>query len=64
MRFVSLHILVPGVWSVQQGHDLAETIEQQIHARLTHTTVFTHLEPAEDAVSWADQQLDRVANAP
>ena len=61
-RFVSLHILVPGAWSVQQAHDLAETIEQQIRARLPDTTVFTHLEPAEDALSWDDQLLDRVAS--
>jgi cation diffusion facilitator family transporter len=58
-RFVSLHILVPGAWPVQQAHDLAETIEQEIRARLPNTTVFTHLEPAEDRLSWADQLLDR-----
>ena len=62
-RFVSFHILVPGAWSVKQGHDLAEAIEQQIHARMSDTTIFTHLEPAEDAVSWDDQSLDR-ADAP
>jgi cation diffusion facilitator family transporter len=61
-RFVSLHILVPGIWSVQQAHDLAEALEQQIRARLTHTTVFTHLEPTEDTVSWEGQLLDRVAS--
>ena len=58
-RFVSLHVLVPGAWPVQQAHDLAETIEQEIRVRLPNTTVFTHLEPAEDRLSWADQLLDR-----
>jgi cation diffusion facilitator family transporter len=58
-RFVSLHILVPGAWTIQQGHTLAEQIERAIIAALPKTTVFTHLEPIEDSVSWEDQALDR-----
>jgi cation diffusion facilitator family transporter len=62
-RFVSLHILVPGAWTIQQGHALAEQIERAIIAALPKTTVFTHLEPIEDPTSWEDQALDR-QNAP
>jgi cation diffusion facilitator family transporter len=58
-RFVSLHILVPGGWTIQRGHALAEQIERAIIAALPKTTVFTHLEPVEDPVSWEDQTLDR-----
>lgn len=58
-HFVSLHVLVPGDWSVQRGHTLCETIEQQIRTQISHCTVFTHIEPLEDRVSWEDQQLDR-----
>ena len=58
-RFVSLHILVPGDWSIQRGHDLAEQIEQQIRIALPKSTVFTHLEPKEDAASYDDQELER-----
>ncbi len=58
-RFVSLHVLVPGSWTVQQGHDLCEAIEMALHHALAETTVFTHLEPREDPVAWADQGLDR-----
>jgi cation diffusion facilitator family transporter len=54
-RFVSLHVLVPGHWSVQQGHDLCEELEQEIAATLTRTDVVTHLEPIEDPASWNDQ---------
>lgn len=54
-RFVSLHVLVPGRWSVQQGHDLCEQLEQDIAAALTRTHVLTHLEPIEDPSSWDDQ---------
>ncbi|HET9222116.1 MAG TPA: cation diffusion facilitator family transporter [Roseiflexaceae bacterium] len=58
-RFVSLHILVPGAWTIQRGHALAEQIERAIIGALPKTTVFTHLEPVEDPVSWEDQALDR-----
>ena len=60
-RFVSVHVLVPGVWSVQRGHTLCEQIERKIVAALPKTTVFSHLEPLEDPTSWADQTLDRLA---
>jgi cation diffusion facilitator family transporter len=59
-RFISLHLLVPGVWTVQRGHDLAEQIEQQIRTALPKSTVFTHLEPTEDAASYEDQELERL----
>ena len=31
-RFVSMHVLVPGDWSIQKGHDLSEVIEAEIKA--------------------------------
>jgi len=58
-RFVSLHILVPGKWSVKRGHQLLEKIEADIRASLPTVTVFTHLESLEDPRSWQDQTLDR-----
>lgn len=62
--FVSLHVLVPGDWSVQRGHDTVEQIEHDLR-KLFHTvTVFTHLEPIEDPVSFADTKLDREAVEP
>jgi cation diffusion facilitator family transporter len=57
--FVSLHVLVPGAWTVQQGHDVVEDVEDELRERLPHATVFTHLEPAEDPRSFADTALDR-----
>jgi cation diffusion facilitator family transporter len=56
-RFVSFHVLVPGAWTVQSGHDLCEEIEQAIALALPGTDVTTHLEPAEDPVSWDDLKL-------
>ena len=58
-RFVSFHVLVPGQWTVQRGHDLLERIESRIAERLPMVTAFTHLEPAEDPASYLDQALDR-----
>jgi cation diffusion facilitator family transporter len=58
-RFVSVHILVPGSWTVHDGHRLLEQIEGEVRAALANCTVFTHLEPLEDPESFADQLLDR-----
>jgi cation diffusion facilitator family transporter len=57
--FVSMHILVPGEWTVKRGHDLAEEIEAAIRAAVPGAVVFTHVEPAEDPRSFADTGLDR-----
>lgn len=58
-RFISFHILVPGGWTVQRGHDLLERIEEQIRAAVANSVVDTHLEPIEDPVSWEDTRLER-----
>ncbi|MFZ2301599.1 MAG: cation diffusion facilitator family transporter [Gallionella sp.] len=57
--FVTLHVLVPGHWTIQQGHDWAERIEVDIHNTLPDAHITTHLEPIEDPVSMMDQELDR-----
>ena len=56
-RFVYVHVLVPGRWSVQQGHDICEEFERDVALALPGATTFTHLEPVEDPVSYADQAL-------
>lgn len=58
-RFVSVHILVPGEWSVREGHREIEQIERDIRAALPGAIVFTHLEPVEDPASFEDAGLDR-----
>jgi cation diffusion facilitator family transporter len=57
--FISFHILVPGDWSVKRGHDVLEDLEERIRARVPNCTVFTHLEPVEDPISWQDTGLAR-----
>ena len=57
--FISTHVLVPGSWSVRQGHDVAEEVEATLRSKIPHATVFTHLEPADDPRSFEDTNLDR-----
>ncbi|MDQ1330391.1 MAG: hypothetical protein QG578_654 [Thermodesulfobacteriota bacterium] len=58
--FVSVHVLVPGAWTVQQGHELLEELEADIRGAVSLVTIFTHLEPVEDPVSGDDTGLDRI----
>lgn len=59
-RFISVHILVPGEWTVHDAHHIAEDFEADIRAALGGVvTVFTHLEPVEDELSMEDIFLDR-----
>jgi len=58
-RFVSFHVLVPGNWTVHEGHQLLEQLERDIRAVLPAATVFTHLESLDDPASWEDETLDR-----
>ena len=43
--FITLHVLVPGAWTVQQGHDWSERIETDLRRALPGVHVTTHLEP-------------------
>ncbi|MBP6995480.1 MAG: cation transporter [Phycicoccus sp.] len=56
--FAEVHVLVPGDWSVTQGHDLAERIEQAVISELPDVTVSTHVEPREDPRSYDDYETE------
>jgi cation diffusion facilitator family transporter len=59
-KFISMHVLVPGKWSIQKGHDLVEKIEKDIRELFNvPVTVFTHIEPKEDPLSMQDIGIDR-----
>lgn len=57
--FILVHVLVPGDWPVQRGHDLLERIERDLRAAIPGATVFTHLEPLGDPSALEDSSLDR-----
>ena len=58
-QFVSFHVIVPGKWTVHEGHQLLEQIEADLRASLHRVTLFTHLESSDDPASWNDIMLDR-----
>ena len=59
-RFISVHVLVPGAWTVHDAHHVVENFENDVRAALGGVlTVFTHLEPVEDELSMDDMYLDR-----
>ena len=58
-QFIQMHVLVPGSWTVKQGHDVCEEIERSVAEALAGGTVTTHLEPVEDPSSWDDRAPDR-----
>ncbi|GDX31932.1 transporter [Actinomycetes bacterium] len=53
-RFISMHVLVPGRWTVEAGHDLVEKVESAIAIALPGSQIQTHLEPIEDPRSYDD----------
>ena len=58
-RFVEVHLLVPGEWSLRNAHDLAEALEHEIRVALPQAHVLTHLEPLDDPRAHDDLHLDR-----
>jgi cation diffusion facilitator family transporter len=62
-RFITMHVLVPGDWTVRRGHALVEEIEQAVCAAIPNAHALTHLEAVEDPAAFADQGLDREPDA-
>ena len=58
-RFMSVHVQVPGAWSVLDGHSLLEDIERDVRESLSPISIITHLEPLEDPRSWDDISMNR-----
>lgn len=57
--FLTVHVLVPGAWTVQRGHDFSEALEHELVGVVPNGHVTTHLEPIEDPASQLDVGLDR-----
>lgn len=58
-KFVSVHLLLPGQWSIKKGHDFSERIEKDIRKKVINITISTHLEPIEDPKSQKDISIVR-----
>jgi cation diffusion facilitator family transporter len=61
--FMTVHVLVPGSWTVRRGHSLLERIERDIREQLPHMHITTHLEPLDDPASWQDVGLERATES-
>jgi cation diffusion facilitator family transporter len=53
-RFVSVHVLMPGSWTLHDAHHVAEDFESDIRTELPNTIIQTHLEPVDDEISLHD----------
>lgn len=61
--FISVHLLVPGWWTVKKGHDYADLIEQSIEDMFEEpVNVSTHIEPIDDPASMNDIGIYRKKN--
>jgi cation diffusion facilitator family transporter len=58
-KFLVVHLLVPGDWTVWKGHQVAEEVEQRVIVTIPHSSIVTHIEPIEDPISQKDINLDR-----
>src|SRR5262249_14932337 len=56
-RFADCHLLVPGGYSVQQAHDVANRIEQAVRLALPDMEVTVHIEPIEEQAAYEDSAL-------
>lgn len=54
--FATVHVLVPGRWSMLQAHDLAEAIEEDVRQQLPNLVLSIHLEPLEDERAYGDYE--------
>lgn len=59
MKFMTVHLLMPGAWTIAEGHAMADRIEGELRASVQGLIVLTHIEPAEDPVSFEDVKLVR-----
>jgi len=57
-KFISMHVLVPGEWTVTRGHDLVTIIENNLSAALPGSIILTHLEPENTPISHEKTLMD------
>ena len=55
--FLEFHMLVPGSWTVKQGHDAMEDLIDEILDEWPEMRVSGHLEPIEDPRSYEDMDV-------
>lgn len=56
-QFIEFHVLVPGAWSVEHGHDVLSDMEDELRERFPGVHISSHLEPIEDERAYDDVHL-------
>lgn len=58
VRFLQVHMLVPGDWTVQRAHDETERVEADLRAAIPSLNVTTHIEPVGDPRAYESWRLN------
>ncbi len=53
-RFLEVHMLVPGTWTVKRGHKLTEQVTDELSEAVPELRVLIDLEPIEEPSSYSD----------
>jgi divalent metal cation (Fe/Co/Zn/Cd) transporter len=53
-NFIYLHLLLPGDWTITQGHEITKEIENYIKLHINNPEIFIHMEPLDDPDSFDD----------
>jgi cation diffusion facilitator family transporter len=64
LKIISMHVLVPGVWTVDRGHQLLTKIENELSSAIGDSVIFTHLESLSDPASFDDEPIGSKENKP
>ena len=62
-KFMVVHLLVPGNWTVRKSHKLAEQFETQVLETVKNANIVTHVEPIDDPLSMEDASVERGMNS-
>jgi cation diffusion facilitator family transporter len=64
LKIISLHVLVPGKWTVERGHKFVTKIEVELSNAIGESVVFTHLESLSDPAALDDIPFGSTGNKP
>jgi len=62
LKIISMHVLVPGAWTVEHGHQFVTKIENELSSAIGDSVVFTHLESLSDPASFDDRAFGSSEN--
>lgn len=62
-RFMTVHMLVPGDWTVASSHDCSDEVEKALKAAVSDLSVLIHVEPIDDPRSYGDYEGGLAVNS-